>query len=354
MSTDRATGVLLLASAPPSLGARSGYTRVAEYVEGAQLIETPRLPDRNVFQKGIRTLLKRKAITSWYQFSSAQLELRAWKRMRSGFRGVVHVLWADSDLGYMDLLCRREGVPLCCTFHGCVEDLPEVIQYPARLRKLGAVIVVSKTQVDYFLAQGVPAEKVIFIPHGIDTEYYSPADADAAASVFTVLSVGSYRRNFDLLRQVCDRFKDDRRFQFEIISSPRFKSTFDGLPNVRFRSGVPDEELVAAYRRASCLLMTVQASTANNAVLEALACGVPIVAERVGGISEYLSADCALETAPHDVEGLLHALELIQGNPDLRRKMATAARRRAGCFSWEAVAKRTDDVYHSLKDAIPA
>jgi glycosyltransferase involved in cell wall biosynthesis len=344
-------GVLMLASSPPTLAARSGYTRVAEHISGAELIEVPRVGDGNMMQKGVRVLANRLSVTSWYQFSSARLELRAWKRLRSGFRGLVHVLWADSDLGYMDLICRRRGVPICCTFHGAAEELPSVIPRPRRLRNLGAIIVVSKTQTEYFLSVGVPKERIVFIPHGVDAQYFTATDARTPADVFTVLSVGSYRRNFELLRTVCERFQDDTRFRFEIVSAPRFRAMFEGLPNVLFRSGISDRELVEAYGGASCLLMTAESSTANNAILEALACGLPIVTERVGGISEYVNAECALETAPREVEGLVEALKLLQRDENLRRKMAAAARRHAVSFSWENIGRLTNQVYQDLAAA---
>jgi glycosyltransferase involved in cell wall biosynthesis len=343
----------MLASTPPGIARRSGYTRVAGHVPGAELIETARRGDRSFFEKGIRRILQRGAVTSWYQYSSARLEWRAWQRLRQGFRGVVHVLWADSDLGYADLLAKRRGAMVCGTFHGCAEDLPSVIRRPERLRGLDAIIVVSTTQIDYFRSQGVPDEKIVFVPHGIDTAYFTPADGVAERPVLKALSVGSYRRNFDLLRAVCEALQDDSRFEFEIISSPRNRALFEGLRNVRFRSGLSDEELVDAYRTASCLLMTVQASTANNAVLEALACGVPVVTERVGGISEYVDSSCALETEPRNAEELVQALKLLAEQPDLQRRMAAAARRRALSFSWDAVGRLTADVYESLK-AVPA
>jgi len=266
---------------------------------------------------------------------------------------MVHVLWADSDLGYADLLAKRRGAMVCGTFHACVEDLPRVIRRPERLRELDAIIVVSTTQIEYFRSQGVPEEKIVFVPHGIDTAYFTPTDGAPERPVLTALSVGSYRRNFDVLRAVCERLQDDSRFEFEIISSPRNRTVFEGLSNVRFRSGLSDEELLDAYRRASCLLMTVQASTANNAVLEALACGVPVVAERVGGISEYVDSSCALETDPRDVEGLVQALKLLAEQPELRRRMAAAARRRALSFAWDAVGRLTADVYETVR-AVPA
>jgi glycosyltransferase involved in cell wall biosynthesis len=268
---------------------------------------------------------------------------------------VVHLLWGDSDLGYMDLICHRMVIPICCTFHGCADELAAVIRRPERLRGLGAIIVVSKTQIEYFLAAGVPEERVVFVPHGVDAQFFTAVGARTPPdSILKVLSVGSYRRNFKLLREICERFQGDNRFQFEIVSSPRFRPMFEDLPNVKFHSGISDSELLATYGRASCLLMTAESSTANNALLEALACGLPIVTERVGGISEYVNADCALETTPCEAEGLAEALKLLQRDGDRRRKMASAARRQAMSFSWDNVGKLTDEVYNRLETAIYA
>ena len=59
------------------------------------------------------------------------------------------------------------------------------------------------------------------------------------------------------------------------------------------------------------MLQTLENSTANNVVLEAMACGLPVVAERVGGISEYVSRENAILTEPNDVDTLVRAIRVL-------------------------------------------
>ena len=73
---------------------------------------------------------------------------------------------------------------------------------------------------------------------------------------------------------------------------------------MRFRSGLNDAEFLEAYQGCSCLLQTVENATANNVILEAMACGKPVVAESVGGIPEYVDASCGILVERGDAEGL--------------------------------------------------
>ncbi|MCU1260517.1 MAG: glycosyl transferase group 1, partial [Bryobacterales bacterium] len=186
-------GVLMLATMPESLAAKSGFTRLVDYVENAELLGTRRSQGGKLPDRAARLALSQLSITSWYQLSSARLEFLAWKRMREGFAGVLHVLWADSDLGYLDLISTRRGVALCATFHACPDTLPEVIRHPHRLRNIDAITVVSRTQSDFFVSHGVAPERITFLPHGIDVDYFTPGSREYD-KVFTVLAVGSYRR----------------------------------------------------------------------------------------------------------------------------------------------------------------
>jgi glycosyltransferase involved in cell wall biosynthesis len=70
--------------------------------------------------------------------------------------------------------------------------------------------------------------------------------------------------------------------------------------------------------------------------LEALACGVPVVASAVGGLSEIvLDGECGLLVPPNDPQQLAEALLALLRNPDLRSRLAAGTRRRAEAFSLE-------------------
>src|SRR4029077_156734 len=123
---------------------------------------------------------------------------------------------------------------------------------------------------------------------------------------------------------------------------------FSELPNVEFVSGLTDEGLLHAYQQSSCLLMTVEAATANNAILEALACGLPLVAEDVGGIPEYTGRDSARLCRAGDAEALAAAVVELSRTPELCVSMSLCARQRAEALNWPVVQLHTEAVYASV------
>lgn len=337
-----AMNVLMLANTHPSHASRSGYTRLADYVENAELITAPRCDPKTFWPLLGARIARRFSFSRWYLGGSAELEWKARARLRS-FSGVVHSLWADHDLGYLDWMLDPSRHKLCGTFHNCDDTFRHTIRFPGRIKGFSAIVLMSETQRAFFIGAGVPAARIHVVLHGVDTGYYRP-EAESGRPFYT-LSVGGYRRNFSLLREVCQRLPD---VPFRIVAPDGFRQMFAGLPNVTFLSGVSEEVLLAEYQSAGCLLHTAENATANNAVLEAMACGVPIIAERVGGIPEYVTGDCAILTAPLEGGGLAESIRKLAAAPSARCEMGAAARRRAEELDWRRVACTMREIYESL------
>jgi glycosyltransferase involved in cell wall biosynthesis len=85
-------------------------------------------------------------------------------------------------------------------------------------------------------------------------------------------------------------------------------------------------------------------------VLEAMACGSPVVASAVGGIKEIVqSGQSGLLVPPADPKRLSEAVNRLLGDAGLGRKLAVNARRRVERhFSWESAARRTFEIYKRL------
>lgn len=81
-----------------------------------------------------------------------------------------------------------------------------------------------------------------------------------------------------------------------------------------------------------------------NALLEAMAAGLPVVAFRVGGIPELVEhGETGLLVEPGDVRGLARAIDQVAGDPAWRAQAGTRARERAREFSWESVVAKNLD-----------
>jgi glycosyltransferase involved in cell wall biosynthesis len=338
---------LLLATNDTTHGAHSGYSRLAQYVHESKLITALRAEPNGLLERLIVRGLRSFALANWYRLASANVEWQAWQIARSGFRGLVHYMWAERDLGFLDMLPERARPMLCATFHQCPDGFPEIISSSKRLQKLAAVILMSDVQREFFQLRGVPSDRIHVIHHGVDCTFFKPS-LKPITGPFTVLSVGSYRRNFPLLCDVHRMLTRVPGIRIKVVAPTAYADKFKAIENVEFVPRLSDEELRSAYQSASCLLMTTEAATANNAVLEAMACGLPIVGERVGGIPEYTDANCAVLCTPGSAEALTRSIVMLYEKPWLLADMSARARERARQLDWPLVAQRTVDVYEKV------
>jgi glycosyltransferase involved in cell wall biosynthesis len=339
---------LLLASSNPTQGPFCQYTSLAYHIPGSSLIVQKREEPKTRFDRILTGLLSRAAVSRWYRLSSLRVERNAWRATRQGrFSGLVHFLWAERDWGFFDILPSSRNVALCATFHSCPDTLPVVIAKSSRLSRLSAVILMSELQRPYFLSRGVPPNRIHVVHHGVDCRFFHPRQSKLEDK-FTVLTVGGYRRNFSLLRDLCARLSWNREIGFKIVGPRTSKAQFDGLPNVEFFTEVGENDLVRLYQSSSCFVMAIDAATANNAILEAMACGLPIVSENISAIREYTGSDCALLCQPRSVEALTKGILRLHERPDLRLRMGVLARKRAEGLDWHIVAGKTVRVYERV------
>jgi len=116
--------------------------------------------------------------------------------------------------------------------------------------------------------------------------------------------------------------------------------------SVTFLGQVNHEELPRYYALAAAAVFSpVGAETFGISIAEAMACGVPVVATKVGGIPEMVGEEGALLAPPRDVAGLARALAELLRDSGLRARLAQSARRRVEeRFTWTAAAQRFEEL----------
>ena len=97
-------------------------------------------------------------------------------------------------------------------------------------------------------------------------------------------------------------------------------------PRVRWHANLSSEELRAVYQKADILLLTLVDATANCALLEGMACGIPVIVTDVGGVRDYANEKFTDFVKPGDPSEIVNLLKRYLGNQSVIRARGDAAR----------------------------
>jgi glycosyltransferase involved in cell wall biosynthesis len=133
----------------------------------------------------------------------------------------------------------------------------------------------------------------------------------------------------------------------------RLQAAVSGRPQIHWINAMlPVEEVVQIYSHAAVFVCPSIYEPFGIINLEAMACGTPVVASRVGGIPEVvLDGETGWLVEPGDSGALARALRTALADPQRARRMGEAGRRRVEAhFSWDRIAALTMDVYQQAID----
>jgi glycosyltransferase involved in cell wall biosynthesis len=205
---------------------------------------------------------------------------------------------------------------------------------------------------------GLPQDRLTVIVNGVDTDFLTPTPPEEDGGPPVVLSVARLVPDKDLATLIkafhLTRARHPEAELWLVGDGPRrpaleqLAREGDGVPRVKFFPSSPD--LRPFWRRAGLLALSSVYEGLPNVVLEAMAAGLPVVATRVGGIPEaVVSGETGWLVPPRDVPGLAGALEKLLADPEARRSLGRAGRRRAEeLFSFPAMVGRHEEAFARL------
>jgi glycosyltransferase involved in cell wall biosynthesis len=160
------------------------------------------------------------------------------------------------------------------------------------LDSLGGIVCLGEEQAAYF--RSVCKSPVHLIRHGVRHDFFQPPKDQTLRKGNRLLFVGQWLRDFETLASaMADVWSRRPDTQLDCVV-PRFARNSEPLrrlamdQRVTWHAELSDEKLRSFYQTADLLFLPLLDAVANNAVLESLACGLPIVSTNVGGMAEYL------------------------------------------------------------------
>ena len=344
--------------------------------------DDPALPSRRRLADGLsvhhvdagpaRELPKDELLPYMREFAARLAE--SWSEWRPD---IVHAhFWMS---GHAALIAAREvGVPVVQTFHalGAVkrryqgradtspEERAEIEQ--AVIARADRIIATCTDEVSELMRLGADRERIATIPCGVDLRLFGPDGPrePVLEGRRRLLYVGRLVERKGI-GDVIAALASLPRTELVIAGGPP-QEALDRDPEVRrlrglaraagveervvFRGRVSREAIPALIRSADAVVTVPWYEPFGMVPLEAMACGVPVIASAVGGmLDSIVDGETGVHVPPRDPARLAEEAVALLDDRERRRRMGHAgSRRAASLYDWRSIAARTSDVYEGL------
>ena len=228
------------------------------------------------------------------------------------------------------------------------------------LSKVDAVVALSNAERDFLTRRrGLRPEHVAVIPNGISTTVFDrvPDPLEPNSDLLFVGQLHEFKGLDYLLdalptvRTACPRVKLRVVYQTgALLGLYRMHAARLGLDScLEFAGAKTAASLAQLYSTAAIVVSPSLGECLSTVVLEAMCCGAPVIATDVGGIREQLDDDTGVIVPPRDSAALAHAISALLANPERRRQLGQAARRKVHAqFSVRQMIDRHVRLYEEL------
>ncbi len=196
------------------------------------------------------------------------------------------------------------------------------------------------------------------VPNGVNTNTFAPRDRQSARDVFGIPA------NMKIVMFVADWLQDHRKGNDLLLAAIEglhenigllsigrdFLNPRNDIPHFNVK-GISDERLLSfVYSAADLLVCPTRQDNLPNVVLEAMACGIPVVGFEVGGMSDLVrNGQTGLLVPPEDVPALNRAISMLMADDALRARMSAENRMIAVSeYGLQRQAERYKKVYEQI------
>lgn len=199
----------------------------------------------------------------------------------------------------------------------------------------------------------VRAEKIVITEEAVDDNFFSiikPLSNQQSPYIFYVGNAHPHKNVEGLIKaflEIRKKHKDlklvlsgnDHYFWQRIKTDPRFRG--NGIVYTGF---INDKQLVALYKGALAFVMPSLEEGFGIPLLEAFACGCPVVSSKGGSLPE-VGGEAAIYFDPKNIDDMVDKISSVLNNGKLRKELIEKGLQRVKLFSWERLAEQTLEVY---------
>ncbi len=224
-------------------------------------------------------------------------EYEAFKVAKKIKPGYLHVAFMEDTLGYLADKKKELPCKLFATSHQPPAWWKMTQKNIETVKALDGLIVLSN-EAKAFFDKIIPG-RVAYIPHGVDTTFFDYQPREQSSPVKRILFVGNWLRDFETFVRTVEMLETNEQGKYA------YDMVYPGMPespgnplhrlmkynNITWYKNIPDNQLKQLYYNAALLCIPFTDATGNNALLEAAACGTPILTTRLSSIVDCFGSD---------------------------------------------------------------
>jgi len=317
--------------------------------------------------KGYFLPVKKKELHFWKEAEVIRFLWQARKQCKKLLRNnkydLCHCFFGFPS-GLLGLLNRKK-VPYIISLRG--SDVPGfnvrfqahyIILTPLfrQIWKKSKAVIANSNGLCELALQSAPKQQIEIIPNGIDTNEFSPS-TNKNNDTFNVLCVSRLIERkgihflLDAWKKLIEKNQNSKLFivgEGDMKTVLLEKSEKLGITNsVNFTGRLVHEKTIDMYKKADVFVLPSMNEGMSNTILEAMACGLPIVSTGVGG-SDELFSDNAKIIPKKDSDAIVNVLFELANDKTLREKMGRISRINAEKMSWKSVAMSYYECYKKM------
>jgi len=204
----------------------------------------------------------------------------------------------------------------------------------------------------------LPSVSIDVIPNGVEIEKFHPGQSGETSDKLRLLTVGrlSATKRVEMLIDAVEILHiDGVKLHLTVAGGgqlePQLKDTVSNRnlgEIVEIAGRIDPEKMPHLYRESDIFVSASLQEGMSNAMLEAMASGLPIITTRCEGVDELI-ADNGVIVERANAEEIAGAVRTVADNPQMRTDMAVAARGRAKHYTWSRVADEYLSLYERVK-----
>jgi len=244
-----------------------------------------------------------------------------------------------------------------------------IMNFGARKSKK-IIAVSSSTKNDLLQILKVPEHKVDVIHEGLDESYFNGSLSNSKSNFFSknfglgagdeyFLFVGERRPHKNLVRliEAFAIFKQRAPDKVRLIIGGKKYASYDEperktqelnlTKEVIFLGYIPGDDLQLLYKNARCFMFISIYEGFGIPLLEAMACGTPIITSNISSMLE-VAGDAALTVNPYNVDEIAEAMNQITYDSNMSQRLVDTGLKRVKNFSWNNAAEKTLELYEGI------